>query len=89
MTVDKSLNVTLEIRDEKGNYALHGTDPVCTRRLLSSGLHHMAVVVDNGPFLIYFMVDGLVCDGGPTMQTGFTWITNDVSRLSESLILQS
>ena len=85
MAVNSTMNITVGIQDDQKHYALRATDPVCTRKLLLPGLHHMAVVVDNGPFLIYFVVDGLVCDGGPTLEAGFKWISNDVRNSANSL----
>ncbi|XP_062503358.1 uncharacterized protein LOC134180262 isoform X2 [Corticium candelabrum] len=71
-------------QDNKGYTAVHSTDPSCTKRLLTPGLHQLATVVDNGPFVIYFMVDGLVCDGGPTLKSGLQWITNDLGDINGS-----
>ena len=68
------------MKDSSGNEASHGTDSTCTAALMVTGLHHIAVVIDNGPFLMYFIVDGLVCDGGRDAAVGFKWITNSVKE---------
>jgi hypothetical protein len=40
--------------------------------LLTTGrAHHITAVVDGGPNLITFLVDGKVCDGGPSRQFGW------------------
>lgn len=38
-----------------------------TRRLAERNIpHHLGVVVDAGPKMVSFIVDGKLCDGGPT-----------------------
>ncbi|MHC4445664.1 MAG: sialidase family protein [Planctomycetota bacterium] len=34
-------------------------------------LHHVVVIVDGGPKIITFVVDGVLCDGGPYRQYGW------------------
>ena len=44
----------------------------CDPGLLQAGeLHHLAVVVDGGPKIISFIIDGVVCDGGEFRQFGW------------------
>lgn len=44
----------------------------CDPGLLSPGaLHHIVVIVDGGPKLILFVVDGRLCDGGESRQFGW------------------
>ena len=44
----------------------------CDRGLLTAAkTHHVGIVVDGGPRLITFLVDGLVCDGGAERQYGW------------------
>ena len=47
--------------------AVWRTDPVCSARLrdASSKTHNLAVIVDAGPKMVTFLVDGHLCDGGP------------------------
>ena len=40
-------------------------------RLEAGVLHHLAVVVDGGPKIISFVVDGVLCDGGDFRQFGW------------------
>lgn len=39
--------------------------------LREDGLHHVAVIVDGGPKIIVFVVDGVLCDGGS--ERAFGW----------------
>ena len=55
----------LEMRDARGLNASWRTDPICSARLASAGTHHVGVVVDGGPKMILWVVDGKLCDGGP------------------------
>ncbi len=44
----------------------------CDRGMLATGRwHHLAVTVDGGPKIITFVVDGVLCDGGPFRQFGW------------------
>ena len=56
----------IEMRDTKGMAAVGQTDPTCSVRLSTSGKHHVGVIADGGPKMLLFVVDGKVCDGGPT-----------------------
>ena len=40
-------------------------------RLTTGNLHHIAVVVDGGPNIISFIIDGVLCDGGDFRQFGW------------------
>ena len=42
-------------------------------RLRAAGVHQLAVVLDGTPRLVTWVVDGTLCDGGPTQREGFTW----------------
>jgi len=44
----------------------------CDPDMLGAGArHHLAVVVDGGPKIISFVVDGVLCDGGACRQFGW------------------
>ncbi len=44
----------------------------CDSDLLTAGKpHHVAIIVDGGPKIITFVVDGVLCDGGETRQFGW------------------
>jgi hypothetical protein len=40
-------------------------------RLKAGWLHHVAVMVDGGPRVITFVIDGVLCDGGGKRQFGW------------------
>jgi hypothetical protein len=62
--------ISIELRDTGGTREGWITDPVCSAQLLAhmqaKTVAHAAVVIDAGPQMILFMVDGRLCDGGPT-----------------------
>jgi hypothetical protein len=39
--------------------------------LSEPGLHHVAIIVDGGPRIVTFVVDGVLCDGGAEMPQGW------------------
>lgn len=42
------------------------------RHLLNDGgTHHVTIIVDSGPALILFVIDGILCDGGSERQFGW------------------
>ncbi len=44
----------------------------CDPDMLTAGqLHHVAVIVDGGPKIITFIIDGMLCDGGSYRQFGW------------------
>ena len=45
-------------------------------------LQHLAVVVDGGPKIITFLVDGAVCDGGDARQFGWGRFSRDLRHVS-------
>ena len=66
--------VELRLHDRHGREARWRTDPVCSARLATAApepaqraQHHLGIVVDGGPKMISFVVDGKLCDGGPVL----------------------
>jgi hypothetical protein len=69
------------------------TDPSCAALLqqptadddsgtITDAITHMvAVVVDAGPGLVTFFVDGLVCDGGGAASAGWFWTEAEMGQL--------
>ena len=60
--------VRLTMMDTSNHIFQFGTDPTCSKRLLDphSEPHHVGIIVDGGPKMISFVVDGKLCDGGPS-----------------------
>jgi hypothetical protein len=56
--------VRLTVSDGTKNESLN-TDPVCSRALVSDGMHFIGFVVDAGPLIIRVMLEmGMVCERG-------------------------
>lgn len=49
----------------------HVMDPACAALATSLGMHTLGVVVDAGAGLVTWFVDGLLCDGGGAVATGW------------------
>ena len=51
----------------------------CDRDVLQAGKrHHMTIIVDGGPKIITFIVDGVLCDGGDQRQFGWGRFSPDL-----------
>jgi len=55
------------------------SDPGCLR---PGRLHHVAAMVDAGPRIISFVVDGQFCDGGTSRDCGWGRYANDLGDVS-------
>ncbi len=73
LTTEKG-TVKIDINDGK-----NGTSWDCDQDILDTKKsHHIVVIVDGGPNIITFVVDGIICDGGKYRQYGW-------GRFSESM----
>jgi hypothetical protein len=55
----------------------------CDRRLIAPGAwRHVAIIVDGGPKVISFVVDGTLCDGGPDAIYGWGRFHPDLGDVS-------
>jgi hypothetical protein len=73
--------VTLQVSD--GTRAVSvTTDTTCGRALVASGSHHIAVVLDAGPLIALFVVDGVLCDGGADAWRGWAWLPRRLGDVS-------
>lgn len=61
----KNGTAKVHLQDQNGRSAAWYTDPVCSARLQTEGQHYLALMVDAGPKMILWVVDGHLCDGGP------------------------
>ena len=58
----------------------------CDPGMLEAGaLHHLAVVVDGGPKVITFILDGKLCDGGAHRQFGWGRFSPDLRHVNSSV----
>jgi len=57
-------------------------------RLQAGQLHHVAVVVDGGPRIITFLVDGQLCDGGEARQFGWGRFSPNLRHANGSPMLR-
>ena len=66
------LNGTAQLTmiDQTNNRVEFSTDPICSQRLMDVATepHHLGIIVDGGPKMIQFVVDGKLCDGGPDLK---------------------
>jgi len=61
----------------------------CDPNLLKAGKpHHVVAVVDAGPRVVSFIVDGVLCDGGESRPYGWTRYASDLGDVSGSGVLR-
>lgn len=53
-------------------------------RIEAGKLHHVVVIVDSGPRVVSFVIDGVLCDGGQTRDTGWTRYPAELGDVSGS-----
>ena len=57
----------------------------CDRDILTAGIrHHVAIIVDGGPNVISFVVDGILCDGGTAGIYGWGRFTPELDDVNGS-----
>jgi len=55
----------------------------CDPNILKTGTnHHIGIVVDGGPKIITFIVDGVLCDGGDFRQYGWGRFSNSLTHVN-------
>ena len=62
-------------------------DPTCALQLTMPtasphGMHQLGVIVDAAPGIVFFVVDGKLCDGGVYHTRGWAWLT-DLARTTD------
>ncbi len=78
-------SVRLEFFDGKNKAGQWTTDP----GLLNAGeTHHVTAIVDGGPNIITFVVDGKLCDGGASRQFGWGRFGENVGDVNSSAKLR-
>ena len=59
------------------------TDKTCARALAdASAAHHVALVIDAGPLIVLFIVDGILCDGGSDEWRGWHWLPRGLGDIA-------
>jgi hypothetical protein len=82
-TTDKG-TVQIEMSDGKAKVAWD-----CDSGILQAGkLHHLVVIADAGPRVLTFVVDGVLCDGGPTRPFGWTRFPEELANVTGSGMLR-
>jgi hypothetical protein len=57
----------------------------CDRGIIKPKVwHHVAIIVDGGPKIISFVVDGMLCDGGTHCIYGWGRFTSELNEVSGS-----
>jgi len=55
----------------------------CDPNILSTGTnHHIAIIVDGGPKIITFIIDGVICDGGEFRQYGWGRFSSSLTHVN-------
>jgi len=54
---------------------------------LAGSSHFIGIVVDAGPELVSWVVDGVLCDGGGVLSAGFSWVPKNMNGLPPTTAL--
>merc|ERR1711933_414284 len=70
--------------DNDGNSFNFTIDGTCALKLAAtdSRTHQLGIVVDAGPKIAFFVVDGVLCDGGIAAVRGWSWVSDSIGDLS-------
>ena len=61
----------------------------CDRNIIKAGTrHHVAIIVDGGPKVITFVVDGILCDGGQARRYGWGRFGPELDAVHGSSVLR-
>lgn len=77
LTADKRIELNI-----KGSSGEAFCDTI--KGLLNPGLHHVVAIVDGGPDIICFVIDGVLCDGKDQRQYGWSRINPAISDVNGS-----
>lgn len=84
LLVTEKGTVGLELRDGKKLRSIWDTDPGVIK---PGRLHHLVAIVEGGPKIIMFVVDGVLCDGGEHRQFGWGRFDAGLTDLGDTLPL--
>lgn len=77
-TEEGTLRIEMSDGEHRGFWA-------CDRGVLRPGTrHHVAIIVDGGPNVISFVVDGILCDGGEASTYGWGRFSPDLGDVNGS-----
>jgi len=85
MLVTEAGTIGIELTDGEESRSVWDTDPGVVQ---PGRLHHVVAIVDGGPRIITFVVDGVLCDGGEKRQCGWGRIAPDVENLGGEVPLR-
>jgi len=85
LLVTETGTIGLELRDGKKLRSVWDTDPGAIK---AGRLHHLVAIVEGGPKIIMFVLDGVLLDGGEHRQFGWGRIEPALTDLGGSLPLQ-
>ena len=61
-------------------------DGACASQLTKDGPHQLGIIIDGGPRLVMFIVDGRLCDGGAHQTRGWAWLYSALGDLSNGVV---
>lgn len=77
--------IGLELNEGEKSRSAWDTDPGIVK---GGRLHHVVAIVEGGPRIIMFVVDGVLCDGGESRQYGWGRIDPSLTDVGGPLPLQ-
>ena len=85
-TVENEKGIAVEQKDGQLIFSIGDGKFWCTKttgeNALSSGPHHVTIIVDGGPRIVMFVIDGVLYDGGNEQMFGFGWFNRYLSDIN-------
>ncbi|HOW69135.1 MAG TPA: exo-alpha-sialidase [Phycisphaerae bacterium] len=86
LTLVTGPDATVRIEMCDGHHSAAGeSDP---GSLIPGKDHHLTAIVDGGPKIITFVVDGRLCDGGPTRRSGWSRFPPELNNVNGTQTLR-
>ncbi|MDA1264262.1 MAG: sialidase family protein [Planctomycetota bacterium] len=84
LRLGEELELVLELHGEGGTRVIRSQPDA----LAPGAAHQVAVLLDGGPGIVRWMVDGRVLDGGDTADRGWSWIAEESSGRDEKFLFE-
>lgn len=92
-TAENEKGIVIEEKDGALVFTMGDGKFWCTKSIDSSALpggtpHHITIIVDGGPGIVMFVIDGVLWDGGSRQAFGFGWFNRYLSDINSAIVVR-